>query len=232
MVDVEWAGQTFRLRADRSAFWIERSTLIVADPHFGKAEHFRRSGIPVPHGTTNHALDRLDVALRATEARRLIVLGDFFHNRGGVCERLLEELSQWRRRWDGLEALNLRGNHDRQAGDPPAELEVRCVAGPWHDPEEPTIAFAHEPTVVANASTLCGHLHPGVSLEGLANTRLRAPCFHFGPRSAVLPAFGAFTGLKIIRPKRSDRVFAIGPGCVVDVSPTRPAARPSPSRSK
>ncbi|MEM1107228.1 MAG: ligase-associated DNA damage response endonuclease PdeM [Planctomycetota bacterium] len=217
MSDLEWGGQRWRLRPDRTAYWRDRETLIVADPHFGKAEHFRGAGIPVPRGTTQHNLERLDVALRATTAKRLVVLGDFFHSRGGVTEELVTQLVNWRSRWDGLEVINVRGNHDRQAGDPPPEVGVDCVAGPWRDPQDEAVAFAHEPAVVDNAVTLCGHLHPAVRLEGVGKTRLRAACFHFQTRSAVLPAFGAFTGMKVIRPRRGDRVFAVGPTEVAEV---------------
>ncbi|MEL7088579.1 MAG: ligase-associated DNA damage response endonuclease PdeM [Planctomycetota bacterium] len=221
--------QTWTLRPDRTMAWRRRRTLIVADPHFGKAEHFRGAGIPVPTGTTRHNLERLDVALNAEDADRLVVLGDFFHSRGGVTDGLIGQLEQWRQRWDGLEVINVRGNHDRQAGDPPDRLGVTCVAGPWRDPEDRAVAFAHEPCVASNAVTLCGHLHPAVKLEGLGKSRLRAACFHFTNRTGVLPAFGAFTGMKVIRPRRGDRVFAVGPAEVVEVS--RPHPGPSPAES-
>ena len=229
MDPIEWGGSTWQLRADRTLYWPERHTLIVADPHFGKAEYFRRSGIPVPAGTTRHNLERLDVALRETSAQRLIVLGDFFHSRQGVTEALLGQLRQWRSRWDGLSMINLRGNHDRQAGDPPADLEIRCEAGPWRDQLLPNIAFAHEPCVCSNAVTWCGHIHPAVQLEGLGKTRIKAPCFFLEKRSATMPAFGAFTGTKVLRPKPGDRVFAIGPGVVLEVTP--PPGMKAPART-
>jgi len=231
MSELEWGGQTWRLRADRTAYWPARKTLVVADPHFGKAEHFRGAGIPVPRGTTRHNLERLDVALEATAANRLVVVGDFFHSRGGVTGDLIDQLTAWRRRWDGLEVINVRGNHDRQAGDPPAEVGVRCVVGPWRDERSAAVAFAHEPAVVSNAATLCGHLHPAVRLEGPGKARLRAACFHFQVRKAVLPAFGAFTGMKVIRPRRGDRVFAVGPAEVVEVSGVAPRGRSSAAPS-
>lgn len=230
MSELEWGGQTWRLRPDRSMHWVERNTLVVADPHFGKADHFRGAGIPVPRGTTRHNLERLDVALQATSAQRLVVLGDFFHSRSGVTDELIEQLVEWRQRWDGLTVLNVRGNHDRQAGDPPAEVDIRCLAGPWRDETDPAVAFAHEPAVVSNAATLCGHLHPAVRLEGLGKSRLRAACFHFQTRQAVLPAFGAFTGMKVIRPRHGDRVFAVGPAEVTEVFGAGPATGRSPSR--
>ncbi len=227
MCELDWGGQTWQLRADRTVWWPARRTLIVADLHFGKAEHFRRSGIPVPRGTTRHNTERLDVALQATGAERLIVLGDFFHSKGGVTDDLVEHLIAWRQRWDGLRVINVRGNHDRQAGDPPCEVGIDCVSGPWRDGEGGgegggTVAFAHEPAVMSNAVTWCGHLHPAVMLEGLAHARLRTACFHVQVRSATLPAFGAFTGMKIIRPRRGDRVYAVGPGQIVEVTPPVP----------
>lgn len=225
MMEVNWAGQDWKLRADRSVYWPARQTLIVADTHFGKAAHFRAAGVPVPSGTTRHTLERLSVALEATAAHRLVVLGDFFHNRGGLNEALFDQLGEWRKRWDGLDILNVRGNHDHQAGDPPKHLRVRCESGPCHDEAEPTVAMRHEPGVVSNAAVLAGHLHPGVRLQGKGNDSMRVACFWFGSRCAVLPAFGAFTGMSMVRPLRGDRVFAIGPGAVVEVGKSAPAKR-------
>jgi DNA ligase-associated metallophosphoesterase len=217
MLEFEWGGACWTARADRSLVWHDRQTLILADPHFGKAGFFRSAGVPVPHGTTRHNLERIDVALRASGAERLIVLGDFFHSRDGVTDELLQQLADWRRRWDGLSVVNVRGNHDRQAGDPPAALDIACVAGPWRDETFAGLAFTHEPCESVEGVTLCGHLHPAVMLEGLANTRMRAACFHLTPTCGTLPAFGAFTGMKVIRPRRGDRVLAVGPDQVVEV---------------
>jgi hypothetical protein len=37
------AGEKLGLFAERAIYWPARSTLLVADPHFGKAATFRRS---------------------------------------------------------------------------------------------------------------------------------------------------------------------------------------------
>lgn len=222
-IAMDWGGHQWLLRADRSMFWPVAKTLIVADPHFGKGQYFRDAGIPVPRGTTQSNLGRLNAALQETAAKRLVVLGDFFHSRRGVTSDLLEQLSIWRAAWRALEVINVRGNHDRQAGDPPADLRVRCLAGAYRDDVDSAIAFAHEPTSLHDAFTLCGHVHPGVRLRGRGRSQLRAACFHFTQSVGVLPAFGTFTGMKVIEPKTNDRVFAVGPGAVVEVTPTKSA---------
>lgn len=217
-ISFHWRGYDWRLGPDRAVYWPKAGTLIVADPHFGKAQHFRGAGIPVPTGTTRSNLDRLDAALQQTRADRLVVLGDFFHSRLGVTPNLVDQLAAWRERWASLTILNVRGNHDRQAGDPPQDLAIECVPTASRDAFDPAIAFAHEPIALPDAATFCGHVHPGVRLVGRGRRRLRAACFHFTDSVATLPAFGAFTGLGIIRPKRGDRVFAVGPDAVIDVS--------------
>ena len=118
-----WHGQTLELRCDRTVWWAEASTLLVADPHFGKAGTFRAASVPVPAGVDGDNLSRLDAALKETAATRLVFLGDLFHARGGVDGALLAELAVWRQRHAGLTVLNVRGNHDRHAGDPPGESE-------------------------------------------------------------------------------------------------------------
>jgi metallophosphoesterase superfamily enzyme len=63
-----------------------------------------------------------------------------------------------------------------------------------------------------------------VSMAGPAGG-MRAPCFWFGSTGAVLPAFGAFTGGQRVLPVKGDRVYAIGPGQVVELSSGRAGKR-------
>ncbi len=45
------------------ALWLpDAGLLLVADAHIGKAQSFRRLGVPVPEGTTAGTLARLDAA--------------------------------------------------------------------------------------------------------------------------------------------------------------------------
>lgn len=210
---VEVHGEELLLFPERAAFWTREATLLVADPHWGKAATFRAAGIPVPHGTTADGLGRIDTLVERTAARRVVFLGDFLHAREGRAPATLEALRTWRARRAAVEMLVVRGNHDRHAGDPPAELGIGCVDGPV---AESPFVFAHHPRESEAGYVLAGHLHPGVDLVGPARQHERLPCFWLGPSGAVLPAFGDFTGLWVVTPAPGDRVFVVAGSQVVE----------------
>lgn len=213
-LDIEVAGETLRLFAECAAHWGRARTLLIADPHFGKAATFRASAIPVPRGTTTHALARLDALIARTGARRVVFLGDYLHARDGRSPETLRVLAEWRVAHAELELTLVRGNHDRRAGDPPGELGVRCVDAPL---VESPFVFAHHPTMSAEGYVLAGHLHPGAPLSGRGRMRERLPCFWFSRDYGVLPAFGDFTGLADVTPEPGDRVIAVADGALMEV---------------
>ena len=200
------AGERLVLRPDRSLFWPRAGALVIADPHFGKAAAFRAAGVPVPGGV-EAALTRLSTAVEDTGAGRLIVLGDLWHSRDGRTPGVAGDLSAWRAERPGLRVEVVRGNHDR-AGPPPDGW------GGWATVAEPPFVFAHYPDATEAGYVLAGHLHPGVVL---GRERLRLPCFWFGPRVGVVPAFGEFTGLAAVPAGPGDRVFAVAGGDVIEV---------------
>lgn len=192
--------------------WPERAlslpcekTLLVADAHFGKAQAFRRLGVPVPEGTTQSNLQRLDAMLERSGARQVIFLGDMLHAPQSQDSITIEALRRWRARHGQVSMVLVRGNHDHRAGDPPAELDIEVVDEPW---ALGPWALCHHPQVVKGRYALAGHVHPAVHV-GRGRERLRLPCFHFGDQVGVLPAFGDFTGSHTLSPTPSDQVFVI-----------------------
>ena len=213
----EWAlGPDARLQLlpQRAAFDPDRSLLLVADAHIGKAVSFRRLGVPVPRGTTGEALARLDELLAMTNASHVVFLGDFLHSPRSHAASTMTQVAAWRAR-HGERAMTLvRGNHDERAGDPPDALRITVVdgplvIGPW--------ALQHHPQPVPGAYALAGHVHPGIVLRARSVGRLRLPCFHFGAQVGVLPAFGPFTGLHEIERAEGERVFALADEVVREV---------------
>lgn len=214
MLRVDIGGVPLDLLPDHAAFVPDERTLLVADVHVGKSASFRGLGVPVPPGTTTHTLERLSAVLVATRASRLVLLGDFLHSARAQVPDVLTALACWRNRHAGIGITLLRGNHDRRAGDPPAELDIEAVDGPHACGP---FVLVHEPAAHDGGYVLAGHVHPCVVVGGRGFDRLRLPCFHFGARVGVLPAFGGFTGTHAMPREAGDRVFAIAEGAVHEV---------------
>lgn len=208
-------GEQLVLLAERAVYWPRANALLVADPHFGKAAAFRAGGVPVPRGTTSENLRRLDAAIGRTGATRIVFLGDFLHAREGRAPETLRVLNDWRATHAAMDMLLVRGNHDARAGDPPRELAIRCDNAPVI---ESPFVFAHHPTTSDHGYVLCGHIHPGVWLHGAGRQFERLPCFWFGARTGVLPAFGEFTGLASVDVVAGDRVWVVAGDEVIRVS--------------
>jgi uncharacterized protein len=209
------AGESLVLMPERAVWWPRMETLLVADPHFGKAAAFRAAGVPVPRGTTQETLHRLEQAVARSSARRIVFLGDFLHAREGRSPETIRVWHEWRTTRPSIEMLLVRGNHDRRAGDPPSELDIRCVDGPVADAP---FVFSHHPIESNDGYVLSGHIHPGARLRGQGRQTLWLPCFWLGARTAVLPAFGEFTGLADVDVAAGDVVWVVADDRVVRVS--------------
>ncbi|WP_213875046.1 ligase-associated DNA damage response endonuclease PdeM [Pseudomonas sp. dw_358] len=200
-------GVELWLLADKAIYWPQHKALLIADAHFGKAAAYRKLGQPVPHGTTATNLMVLDRLLSAYDAGWLIFLGDFLHAPGSHSPTTLAALSEWRQRYPQLRITLIRGNHDRRAGDPPAELEFEVVGEPLL---LGPLALQHEPRPHPQAHVLAGHVHPVYHLQGRGRQRLRLPCFHFGAQVTLLPAFGAFTGGYQVQAEVGEKIYVVG----------------------
>ena len=211
------AGEGLVLSPSRAVFWPRREMLLIADPHFGKAASFRALGVAVPRGTTARSLDTISQLVAVHQPKRLVFLGDFLHAREGRNAETFATLTAWRASHLAVDVQLIRGNHDRRAGDPPAEVGIDCIDGPVI---EGPFALMHHPVAVAGRYVLAGHIHPCATLTGAGRQRERVPCFWFGGDVGVLPAFGEFTGCASIDAKLGDSVWAVAGESVICVTPT------------
>lgn len=214
---VTWAGENLILCGDRAMHWLASSTLIVADIHFGKCATFRSAGIAMPAGSIESDLERLDALVGRYGARRLLVLGDFFHARPGRTPAAVEPITAWRARNVGLMITIVRGNHDRHAGDPPAAWNIEVI--PDSLGEGPFL-FVHDPADIPPGESrvaLCGHIHPGVRLRDRDGRARTLPAFLLGDRRGLMPAFGTLTGRSPVPVAPSDRVYVTTPDAVVEI---------------
>jgi DNA ligase-associated metallophosphoesterase len=213
--EIELAGETVRLLPECALYWASSKTVIIADLHLGKSSSMRAESIPIPEGTTNEDLCRLDSLLTRTGARRLLILGDVVHARLGLTGELRQRLEIWRSSWRQVSVLVVRGNHDKHAGELPKKLAVCYQDAPLY---EVPFAFSHYPGRFENFYNLAGHVHPAVKLAGAGGQSERLPCFLFGERSGVIPAFGTLTGNLTVRPTAGERVFVVADQQVLQVS--------------
>ncbi|MCU0396071.1 MAG: ligase-associated DNA damage response endonuclease PdeM [Chitinophagaceae bacterium] len=199
-----WHGNTFWLHGERVMLWEETQTLIASDLHLGKTGHFRKSGIAVPQELMKQDLMRLFAVLQHFRPERLLVVGDFFHSH---ANKELDWFARWRKDLSQLQILLVKGNHDILPAAWYQQNQIGCVDH-W---EEREIRFVHEPGALEadDLPTICGHIHPGISIRGAGRQSLRMPCFYFSEKHCILPAFSLFTGTHAIKPKRADAVFAI-----------------------
>ncbi|MEP6875040.1 MAG: ligase-associated DNA damage response endonuclease PdeM [Burkholderiales bacterium] len=208
---VDWAGESLQLLPERALWWPASRVLFVADLHLGKAATYRALGQPVPGGTTQENLSRLDALVAHHAPAQLVFLGDFLHAAEARTPALLQTLAAWRERHAGLALTLVRGNHDSRAGDPPASLRIEVV-------EEPHLlgpfACCHHPQVHATHFVLAGHVHPVLRLHGRGRDSLRVPCFVCEERQAILPAFGEFTGGWRVEGAPGRRFYAVGGAAV------------------
>jgi DNA ligase-associated metallophosphoesterase len=215
LVKCNVAGEDLVLLPERVVYWPAKKALFVADFHLGKAASFRKAGIPLPPGTTTDNVERLGRAIDKTGAKQVVFLGDFLHSKEGRAASTFARFAEWREMRRSVELTIVRGNHDKKAGDPPEAWSVRCIeAGERLGP----FVLNHEPGAARGGGyALAGHIHPAVRLSACGES-LRLPCFWFGARYGVLPAFGAFTGNAEVLPRRGDQVFVIAEQEVLQVA--------------
>ncbi len=187
------------------AVWIgSLSVLLIADLHFGKASHFRKSGIPIPEKVHDQDYIQLNNLISTHSPKEVYFLGDLFH-------------SSWNAQWETL--LNfLRlfptssfhlvvGNHDILPSEKYRDPRLRVHA---HSLVLEALLLSHEPAAPPEGLlTICGHIHPGILLKGKAKQRVRIPCFHYSENVLTLPSFGNFTGLSLIKAEKNDSIWGI-----------------------
>jgi DNA ligase-associated metallophosphoesterase len=178
---------SLRLLPEKAAFIEEMQTLLIADPHFGKSATFRKGGIPIPDTLLRNDLNRLSQLVNRTSAKSLIVLGDFFHSE---LNSEWDAFLNWKKQYKELILQVIPGNHDKamlkfmQAENLLSERMLRL--GPLH--------LCHEPPKDLSVPAICGHIHPSLTLKGVARQKIKLPAFILLKNTLILPAFGSFTG--------------------------------------
>ena len=202
-----------QLLPEKALYLIQHKILLLADLHFGKVNHFRKAGIAVPAKANKKNAETLIDLIQRTKPERIIFLGDLFHSH---YNEDWEVIGQIRKHFAHLSFELVIGNHDIMS-----EQQYKRHSLQLHQKELKAGNFLLTHEVVDELHdglyNLSGHMHPGVRLRGMAKQSMMLPCFYFGKSHGILPAFGSFTGLAKITPKRNEKVFVIAEGKIVEV---------------
>lgn len=207
-----------RLLPGQAAFLPATATLLVADLHLGKAATFRSAGIPVPEGSSQADLARLERTLAATRAARLVILGDLLHAAVGCTPAVIGEFRALRDRFAGVPFVLVLGNHDRTARRHAPALGLDACL---ESLVEPPLHLVHDAAGAAPAAgelVVAGHRHPRVAVSARSGDRVVERCFHLAGGVLTLPAFGSFTGGHTLEGDPAARVWMAGDDAVVEVT--------------
>lgn len=187
---------------------LNNRTLFVADVHLGKADSFRRLGVPVPDGANQLSLQRLGRLIDRCEAAHLVFLGDLIHDYLPASHAVYAQLGQWRAGYGELEMTLVTGNHDARAGALPGHCAIRSVPSGTISNE---LCLLHEPVLPAHSGGrfgLAGHIHPVTQVRSRTDSA-RVKCFWARAGVLVLPAFGEFTGGHRIQRRANEAVYIL-----------------------
>jgi DNA ligase-associated metallophosphoesterase len=204
-MEIEISGERATLLWQKAIWLPGFKTLLAADLHFGKINHFRMAGIPVPAKANDRNTETLIDLLNATRAERVIFLGDLFHSH---YNEEWSVVGQVLRHFSTCSFELVRGNHDIMS-----QLQYRRHRITVYEDSLQLggLTLTHQPTENCNGGGyhLAGHIHPGIRLTGKGRQSVTLPCFYFGENDGILPAFGSFNGLDVIRPRKEDRIYVI-----------------------
>jgi len=177
----------------------ETRLLVVSDLHLEKGAAFARRGMMLPPYDTLATLKVLEAVINRHDPAIVVSLGDNFHDRIGsahlpdIFRTKIAELAR------GRDWIWINGNHDPDGTvDLPGQsADELHYAG---------LAFRHEPSLLAPAGEIAGHLHPAATVIRREKA-VRRPCFATDGKRLLMPAFGIMTGGLDLRHKAMAGLF-------------------------
>lgn len=183
--EIALGGVACALDLSGALYMPEEGTLVVADLHLEKGSSLARRGSMLPPYDTRTTLLALAGVVSRYNPRRVIALGDSFHDVGGpdrLDEADADALAAMR---TGRDWVWIVGNHDPSLPEAlGGEVAEEVPVG--------GLTLRHAPRTGEDCE-LAGHLHP-VGKVVRRGGGVRRRCFVTDGRRCVMPAFGAYAG--------------------------------------
>ncbi len=209
-ISIKIKNQEFILHPSGALFWKEQSILLVADVHLGKVAHFRKHGAAIPAHVAFENLEKLTAVTNHFQPKIVCFLGDLFHSK---LNTEWEDFAKWVA-YTSANVVLISGNHDIIPKYLFEDLGVQV----YDKLKMQKFLLTHHPTEKDGFFNFCGHIHPGVKLQGQGRQFLRLPCFFKSEKQLILPAFGNFTGKFTLKPSEKDTIYVIAEDQVICVS--------------
>jgi DNA ligase-associated metallophosphoesterase len=208
-----FAGEILLALPSGALHWPAQGLLCISDLHMAKSERLaRRGGTLLPPYETRETLARLEADLTATDARRVVCLGDSFDDTAAAHSLTREDAATLARLMSGRDWVWIAGNHDPAPFAPGDAPRDTLALGP--------LVFRHIAAPAPQAE-VSGHYHPKAAIAGRSR-----PCFLIDEARVILPAYGCYTGGL----RATDEALAslMGPGARAVLTGTRALVMPMP----
>lgn len=184
----------------------EFDALLIADLHLGKTASFARLGIALVKEESLTTLKRFQLVLDLYQPKKCYILGDLFHNKLPKNNDVDIQFRAFLEKNSKITFYLTLGNHDEkhhnQIQSFQLQTELFFELGPF-------ILSHKKRSYHKNSPTIIGHHHPGIKLKKRGFSKLTLPCFYFQEKSLICPAFGDFTGLRILSHYEAKKVIAV-----------------------
>ena len=173
--------------------------MAVSDLHLEKGATLASRGSLLPPYDTAATLTRLAARIDYWQPRRVISLGDSFHD-GEASSRMPQNYrSKLAGAMQGRDWIWISGNHDPE---PPQGIGGDCA----DEVAIGALTFRHAPAAGFVIGEVSGHMHPHARIVRRGKA-VRRRCFVTDGARLVMPAFGAFAGGLNIRDQAFSGLF-------------------------
>lgn len=191
----------------------EEQTLVVSDLHLEKGAAHARRGMMLPPYDTAATLSLLTNVIARHTPKRVVCLGDSFHDRRGAASMPTVYRDALARLTAGCDWVWISGNHDPE---PPLGLggetmETLSIG---------RLTLRHEPTPERAPGEIAGHLHPAARVA-VRGRSVRGSCFASDGERMILPSFGVTTGGLNVLDAAFAGLFALERACAFVIGLTR-----------
>ena len=184
----------------------EFDALLISDLHLGKTASFARLGVALVKEESLTTLKRFQLVLDLYQPKKCYILGDLFHNKLPENNDIDIQFRSFLEKNSKTTFYLTLGNHDEKHHNQIQSFQLHTEfffeLGPFILSHKKRSHHKHSPTII-------GHHHPGIKFKKRGFSKLTLPCFYFQDTTLICPAFGDFTGLRLLNHNEAIKVVAI-----------------------